>query len=123
MTPMGSRRMLEVWSGEYSAVALPSRFLAAPAKKSALSMVPGTSNSRASRSGLPGLAAFGHGKLFGLFREHAREPGQDRGPFPGGGPGPFREGGPRGGHREVDVGGTREGDRFHRCTGGGIDNI
>ena len=52
-TPTASRRMLEVWSPEYSAVALPSRWRAAPAKKSMLSTLPGTSNSRASRAGLP----------------------------------------------------------------------
>ena len=45
--------MLEVWSAEYSAVASPSRLPEAPEKKSTLSMVPGTSNSRASRMGLP----------------------------------------------------------------------
>ena len=44
-----------MWSAEYSAVALPSRLRAAPAKKSTLSIVPGTSNSRASRIGLPAL--------------------------------------------------------------------
>ena len=33
-TPTASRRMLDVWSPEYSAVALPSRCRAAPAKKS-----------------------------------------------------------------------------------------
>src|SRR5882757_10451071 len=52
-TPMASRRMLDVWSTEYSAVALPSRWRAAPAKKSMLSTLPGTSNSVASRTGLP----------------------------------------------------------------------
>src|SRR6185437_8811253 len=52
-TPMASRRMLDVWSPEYSAVALPSRWRAAPAKKSMLSTLPGTSNSVASRTGLP----------------------------------------------------------------------
>ena len=52
-TPMASRRMLDVWSAEYSAVALPSRWRAAPAKKSMLSMLPGTSNSAANRTGLP----------------------------------------------------------------------
>ena len=45
--------MEEVWSAEYSAVALPSRWRAAPAKKEMLSMLPGTSNSVASRTGFP----------------------------------------------------------------------
>ncbi len=45
--------MDEVWSPEYSAVALPSRWRAAPAKKAMLSMLPGTSNSVASRTGFP----------------------------------------------------------------------
>jgi hypothetical protein len=52
-TPMGSRRMVEVWSPEYSADAWPSRRRAAPAKNATLSIEPGTSNSRASRIGLP----------------------------------------------------------------------
>lgn len=52
-TPMGSRRTYEVWSPEYSPADWPCRWRAAPAKKAVLSMVPGTSNSRVSFSGLP----------------------------------------------------------------------
>ncbi len=52
-TPTASRRIEEVWSPEYSPEALPSRWRAAPAKKSMLSTLPGTSNSVASRTGLP----------------------------------------------------------------------
>ncbi len=53
MTPTGSRRTYEVWSPEYSPAARPCGWRAAPAKKAALSTVPGTSNSRVSLSGLP----------------------------------------------------------------------
>ena len=53
MTPSGSRRVIEVWSGEYSPAALASRTRAAPAKKAVLSMVPGTSKPVLSRSGFP----------------------------------------------------------------------
>ncbi|CAM5258046.1 hypothetical protein STANM309S_01660 [Streptomyces tanashiensis] len=52
-TPIGSRRMYEVWSPLYSAADWPWRWRAAPAKKAALSIVPGTSNSVVSLSGLP----------------------------------------------------------------------
>ena len=52
-TPTASRRIEEVWSAEYSAVALPSRWRAAPAKNVMLSTLPGTSNSVASRTGFP----------------------------------------------------------------------
>ena len=52
-TPTASRRIDEVWSAEYSAVALPSRWRAAPAKNAMLSTLPGTSNSVAKRTGLP----------------------------------------------------------------------
>ena len=43
----------DVWSPEYSALAMPSRRRAAVPKNAVLSTVPGTSNSRASRIGLP----------------------------------------------------------------------
>ena len=52
-TPTASRRIDDVWSAEYSAVALPSRWRAAPAKNAMLSTLPGTSNSVARRTGLP----------------------------------------------------------------------
>ena len=52
-TPTASRLIEEVWSAEYSAVALPSRCRAAPAKNAMLSMLPGTSNSVANRTGFP----------------------------------------------------------------------
>src|SRR3712207_1907293 len=52
-TPIGSRRIVEVCSPEYSALALPSRVRAAPAKKETLSTVPGTSKPWVSRIGLP----------------------------------------------------------------------
>ena len=42
-----------MWSPEYSALAMPSRRRAAVPKKAVLSTVPGTSNSRARRIGLP----------------------------------------------------------------------
>ncbi|HWM06316.1 MAG TPA: hypothetical protein VNP92_28575, partial [Actinophytocola sp.] len=45
--------MVEVCSPEYSALALPSRLRAAPAKKETLSTVPGTSKPVVSRIGLP----------------------------------------------------------------------
>jgi hypothetical protein len=45
--------MDEVCSPEYSALALPSRLRAAPAKKETLSMVPGTSKPSVSRIGFP----------------------------------------------------------------------
>ncbi len=45
--------MLDVWSGEYSPDALPSRLRAAPAKNDTLSIDPGTSNSVESLIGLP----------------------------------------------------------------------
>src|SRR6478609_335655 len=50
---MGSRRIVEVWSGEYSPAAEPSSTLAAPAKNDVLSTVPGTSKPDDSRIGLP----------------------------------------------------------------------
>ena len=52
-TPTGSRRTTDVWSPSHSAAAVPLRCRAAPAKYSALSIEPGTSNCLASRIGLP----------------------------------------------------------------------
>jgi hypothetical protein len=52
-TPIASRRIMDVWSPEYSPAAIPSRWRAAPAKNETLSMDPGTSNSRLSRIGFP----------------------------------------------------------------------
>ena len=79
-TPTASRRMLDVWSPEYSAVALPSRWRAAPAKKSMLSMLPGTSNSRGQPHRLAGLADLLGDQLVGMLGGQLRQLGQHRGP-------------------------------------------
>ena len=74
--------MLDVWSAEYSALALPSRWRAAPAKKSMLSTLPGTSNSvephRLSR-----LANLFGDQLVGMLGGQLRQLEEHRGPVDG----------------------------------------
>jgi hypothetical protein len=54
-TPIGSRRIIEVWSRRYSPALRPSRTRAAPAKKRSWSTLGGTSSVVASATGLPVL--------------------------------------------------------------------
>ncbi len=54
-TPIGSRRIIEVWSRRYSPADRPSSTRAAPAKKRNWSTLGGTSSVAAMASGLPVL--------------------------------------------------------------------
>ena len=80
-TPTASRRMKEVWSAGYSALALPSRCRAAPAKKAMLSMLPGTSNSAGQPDRLAGLADLLGDDLPGMSFDQFGQLEQDSGPF------------------------------------------
>jgi hypothetical protein len=53
MTPMGSRRIIEVWSLRYSPADRPSSTLAAPAKKRSWSMHGGSSSATVNPRGFP----------------------------------------------------------------------
>ena len=75
-TPTASRRIDEVWSPEYSAVALPSRWRAAPAKKAMVSTLRGDGGVN-----VGGLSQgeFGHdGTVGGIDDLMAGAPGRDR---------------------------------------------
>ncbi len=54
-TPIGSRRIIEVWPARYSPADRPSRIRAAPAKKRSSSTIGGTSSVRVMATGLPVL--------------------------------------------------------------------
>ena len=123
MTPIGSRRIEEVWSAEYSAVALPSRLRAAPEKKSMLSMVPGTSNSRVSRIGLPACRLSSWANSSARLLQDAREAGQHCGAFSRGGPGPGVVGLGGGLHGLLDLVATGEADRLDDRAVGRVDHV
>ena len=112
-TPMGSRRTYEVWSPEYSPADWPWRCRAAPAKKAVLSIVPGTSNSRAQLDRLAALQGLGAGELLGALGEHGGEAVQGVGALARGGAGPARERRAGGGDGRVHVGGAGQ---FVACT-------
>ena len=92
-------------------------------KKAVLSTVPGTSNSRARRIGLPAWRDSSRARLLGALVEQPGGLEQDGGALDRGGPAPLLEGGAGGRDRGVDVGVPREGHRLDGLVGARVEDV